>query len=183
MKRYILWLSILGLFSFKGFAQVDNIFSSVPVVNGKVVFQQFIHADPNLSDDQKYAILSQWGKDHFPSGASLLSIRFDEKNKSLTVNAKTNLSLPQNKANASKVAMTYRFDASIANMGCMLVIRDISYQLPNGDPVKPAMAESVITDSAISSASGNDRDLNNAVRKSTLLFFNQLYSKLNQVFE
>ncbi|MDR1517959.1 MAG: hypothetical protein LBS52_07705 [Dysgonamonadaceae bacterium] len=182
MKRYILLLGILALFSSKGFAQADNVFTTVPVVNGKVVFQQFIHAGTNLSDEQKYAVLSQWAKDNFPAGASLLSIRFDENNKSVTVNAKTNLSLPQNKS----TTMTYRFDTTIGNMGCMLVIRDISYQLGGGKPagfVKPTMAESVITDSTISSASANDKDTYNAVAKSTIAFCNQLYGKLNKVFE
>lgn len=187
MKKYFFLLGLAGFFCTAAFSQSgSNIFSSVPVTNGKVVFQQFIHASQNLQDDQKYAILSKWGKDNFSGNPSLLSLRFDEKTKSITVSAKTDLSLPANKANASKAAMTYRFDASISNMGCMLVIRDISYQLPSGNSSgfsKPMLAENVITDNAINSATDDAKDLNNAVKKSTLLFFNQLYGKLNSVFE
>ncbi|HMM15938.1 MAG TPA: hypothetical protein PKC47_00150, partial [Petrimonas sp.] len=43
----------------------QSVFTTVPVVNGKVVFQQFIHIDRELAADQRYALLYKWGKDNY----------------------------------------------------------------------------------------------------------------------
>ncbi len=64
------------------------------------------------------------------AGNPLLSgIRFDDKAKSITVGSKIELLLPQDSNGVrEKVVMNYRFDATITNAGCMLVVRDITYQ-------------------------------------------------------
>ena len=58
MKRI---LFIIGLiFSFLGtnaLSQNENVFTSVSEVNGKVVFQQFIHTPKGLNEDQSYSLL------------------------------------------------------------------------------------------------------------------------------
>lgn len=187
MKKYFIFFNLLVFISLKGYAQTnENIFTSVPVVNGKVVFQQFIHTEQGLSDDQKYAILNKWGKDNYTGSPTLQGIRFDEKAKSVTVSAKTDLSLDANSSNVGKMVMTYRFDATVSNAGCMLVIRDISYQpVKNANStgfVKPIPAEDTITDSAVNTSS-DSKELNSALRKSTLAFFNGLYGKLSGAFE
>ena len=53
--------------------KAQSVFTTVPVVNGKVVFQQFIHIDQEFSNDQRYALLYKWGKVYYR--ASVLMIR------------------------------------------------------------------------------------------------------------
>ena len=80
MKRILFILSIV--FTFYGVnaqtQQKENVFSSVPEVNGKVVFQQFIHTE-GLIEEQSYALLYKWGKDNYAGNPLLSGIRFTEK--------------------------------------------------------------------------------------------------------
>ena len=59
----------------------------------------------------------------------LSGIRFNEKKKSITVSSKVELLLPENSdGDRLKKMMNYRFDASITSAGCVLIIRDVTYQ-------------------------------------------------------
>jgi hypothetical protein len=60
-------------------------------MNGRVVFQQFIPADNSLSADQKYSLLTKWAKDNYSGNRMVSGIRFNEKERSVTVSAKTEL--------------------------------------------------------------------------------------------
>jgi len=186
MKKYYLTLSLLiiSLFSIEG--QIDAGFTSVPVVNGKVVFEQFIIADQGLTSDQKYALLQKWSKEKFTGSPLLSGIRFDDKARTVTVSSKAELLLPANKAGIrEKVMMNYRFDASIANAGCMLVVRDITYQSVQKDGAsffpKVFTAEQTVTDQAVNTA-GTEGEWRNNARTETLKFLNNLYSELTAVF-
>jgi len=186
MKKYYLTLSLLiiSLFSIEG--QIDAGFTSVPVVNGKVVFEQFILADQGLTADQKYALLQKWSKGKFTGSPLLSGIRFDDKARTVTVSSKAELLLPANKAGVrEKVMMNYRFDASIANAGCMLVVRDITYQSVQKDGAsffpKVFTAEQTVTDQAVNAA-GTEGEWRNNTRTETLKFLNNLYSELSAVF-
>ena len=180
MKKYILILSFLlaGLISLK--AQSDNVFTTVPVMNGKVVFQEFIHTDQNLSPEQKYAILYKWGKDKYAGNPLLSGIRFDDKGRAITVSTKANLA-----AGNENILMNYRFDASLSNAGCMLTIRDITYnsEKRNGDSIFPTAytAEQMITDQTVNS--GDDKELRSATRKATLEYLNELHSQIKGLFQ
>jgi hypothetical protein len=186
MKKYILILSLLivSLFSMEG--QTDARFSTVPVVNGKVVFEQFILADQGQTADQKYALLQKWGKNTFTGNPLLSGIRFDDKARTVTVSSKAELKLPANKAGVSeKIMMNYRFDASVTHAGCMLVVRDITYQTEQtgGSSFFPKVytAEQMITDQAVSAAS-EESELRNNTRKETITFLNNLYAQLAVLF-
>ncbi|MBK5195915.1 MAG: hypothetical protein JJE08_07815, partial [Proteiniphilum sp.] len=85
MKKYILTLSILVISLFTVDGQIDTGFTTVPLVNGKVVFEQFILADQGVLADQKYALLQKWGKERFTGNPLLSGIRFDDKSRSVTV--------------------------------------------------------------------------------------------------
>ena len=185
MKKF---LFIIGfIFSFlvsNSQTQMENVFTSVPEVNGKVVFQQFVHTHQGLNEDQSYAILYKWGKDNYASNPLLSGIRFNEKDHSVTVSSKVELLLPENiQGVREKMLMNYRFDANITNAGCILKIRDVTYQTvrEKGKSFFPktSSAEEMITDNAINSIS-NDKELKENLRKSTLYFLNELYNDLKK---
>ena len=184
MKRilFIIGLVFISIIGVNAQSQNENVFSSVPEVNGKVVFQQFIHTTQGLSEDQSYALLYKWGKDNYAGNPLLSGIRFNEKEKSISVSSKVELLLPANKDGVrQKSMMNYRFDATITNAGCVLIIRDVTYQnvQESGKSFFPktSSAEEMITDSAITSNS-NDKEFKENLRKSTLYFLNELYNDL-----
>ena len=183
MKRVLLIIGLVFtvLFGANAQTQDENVFSSVPEVNGKVVFQQFIHTHQGLSEDQIYSLLYKWGKDNYAGNPLLSGIRFNEKDKSITVSSKVELLLPENSdGERLKKMMNYRFDASITNAGCVLIIRDITYQDNEKSKSffpKLSSAEDMITDSAINSNS-SDKELKTNLRKGTLFFLNELYNDL-----
>ena len=187
MKKFILSAAIMASMLFQ--AKAQSVFTSVPVVNGKVVFQEFIHVKQELSTDQRYALLYKWGKDNYAGNPLLSGIRFDEKAKSITVSSKVELLLPQNTNGVrEKMLMNYRFDATITNAGCMLVVRDITYQNDQvkGSSIFPKAytAEEMITSGAISaSSSAADKELRTNTQKSTLFYLNELYNDLSKIFE
>ena len=186
MKRILLIVGLVFTVIIGANAQTqdENVFSTVPEVNGKVVFQQFIHTHQGLSEDQSYSLLYKWGKDNYAGNPLLSGIRFNEKEKSITVSSKVELLLPQNSdGERLKKMMNYRFDASITNAGCVLIIRDATYQDSDKNKSffpKLSSAEEMITDSAINSNS-KDKELKENLRKGTLYFLNELYNDLKNV--
>ena len=189
MKKYIFILGLL-VFSILGVnAQIrtESAFTSVTVVNGKVTFEQFIRTGQTLSADQKYDLLYKWGKNNYTGDPLLSGIRFNDRDRSITVSSKVNLLLPVNeKGIQEKMFMHYRFDVSVTNAGCMLVIRDITYQSAQESEKtffpKIYAAEEMITDAAISSASDADREFKKNTQRATLSFFDDLYNDLKNVF-
>ena len=180
MKKYILIVSLfmMGLSRMEG--QVDGGFNTVPVVNGKVVFEQFILTDQGLSANQKYATLQKWVKDKYAGSPLVSSMRFDDKNQSVTVSAKTELTgVPGN------TVMNYRFDLSVANAGCVLLVRDITYQSApkQGTSSFPRTitAEQTITDQAVG-APGEEGQIRSSTRKATLSFLNSLNKEVSALF-
>lgn len=182
MKKTLFILNfifLVGLVSAQ--AQKETVFTNVPEVNGKVTFQQFIHTH-GLNEDQSYALLYKWGKDNYAGNPLLSGIRFNEKERSLTVSSKVELVLPENKEGTrEKMMMNYRFDANITNAGCVLYIRDITYQdaKEKGKNFFPKLqaAESMITDKAVNTTS-SEQELKSNLKKSTLYFLNELYNEL-----
>ncbi|MDD4009439.1 MAG: DUF4468 domain-containing protein [Fermentimonas sp.] len=186
MKKYIITISLLiaGLFNIEG--QIDAGFTTVPLVNGKVVFDHFIITDQSLTTNQNYDVLQKWVKGKYSDSPLLSGIRFDDKARSVTVSSKAELLLPANSDGVrEKMIMNYRFDATITNAGCMLVVRDITYQnaQKNGSSFFPKVytAEQTITNQAVNTAS-EESELRNNIRKGTLVFLNSLYSEISGVF-
>ncbi len=179
MKRYIITFSlfICTLLAAKG--QVDNAFTAVTVVNGKVLFEQFIPVSQNLSADQKYSLLQNWARKTYAGNPLLAGIRYDEKARTVTVSNRTEFERPE------KMVMSYRFDVSVNNAGCMLVIRDISYQTAKGDAdsffPKVYTAEQTITDQSLNIA-GDEGEWRKEIRNETLKTLNILLAELTTIF-
>lgn len=187
MRKYICAVIILlaSMISVNAQRNSGPVFTNVPVQNGRVVFQQFIHVDKNLTADEKYALLQKWGRDNFSGNSQVTGMRFDDKGQNLTVSAKTDLTLPAKSNGArEKTTMNYRFDVSVVNAGCRIIIRDITYLQGNGDSFFPksTSAEEIISDPAISEASGANREQRMNTQKATLAFFNDLFYSLNDVY-
>ncbi len=175
----LLLLTTFGLTNLNG--QTDAAFGSVPVVNGKVIFQQFIPNADGVNAQQQYAKLQKWGRERFQGNPLLSAIRFDDKARSMTISTGETLPLP---GADGKVTLRYRFDISAANAGAMLMIRDISFQseLPGSGSVVPKTysAEQMITDQAINGADG-DKEFRTRVRQATLNYLNGLHAELSSL--
>ncbi|MBP7180452.1 MAG: DUF4468 domain-containing protein [Dysgonomonadaceae bacterium] len=188
MRKNILTVSIMFLLSFYLSAQQssNSIFANIPVMSGRVVFQQFIPADNSLSADQKYSLLTKWAKDNYSGNRMVSGIRFNEKERNVTVSAKTELVLPKStKEGESKLMMNYRFDVSVTNGGLILTIRDITFQkiasTNNQSTSKVYLAEETITDASIAASDG-EKEFRISTRNETLTFVNSLYDNLFQFF-
>ena len=188
MRKNILIVSIMLLLSFYLSAQQssNSIFANVPVMSGRVVFQQFIPADNSLSADQKYSLLTKWAKDNYSGNRMVSGIRFNEKERNVTVSAKTELVLPKStKEGESKLMMNYRFDVAVTNGGLILTVRDITFQkiasTNNQSTSKVYSAEETITDASIA-ASDEEKEFRISTRNETLAFVNSLYDTLFQFF-
>lgn len=186
MKKTIFTISILFAISINIIGQNVVGFNSVPVVNGKVIFEQFVVINSKQSAEQDYAQLQKWVKSKYNESPLLSSIRFDDKSNLITVSAGTNLALPANNSGVKdEMTMNYRFDVSITGAGCMLVIRDITYQSTKKDEdsffPKKLTAEQTITDQSVT-MTGTEGELRTKLRKASLDFFNGLYSELNSLF-
>ncbi|MCE5205679.1 MAG: DUF4468 domain-containing protein [Porphyromonadaceae bacterium] len=184
MKKYMLTLIILvaGLFHING--QTDVGFTNVPVINGKVVFEQFIPADPVGSAGPRYTKLQDWTKKSFAGSPLLSGIRYDDKSQTVTVSSRIKLNLPVTKSGVQEnMIMSYRFDATVTNAGCVLVVRDITYQTVRTDAgsffPKTYSAEETITDQA-AALKNEERELRNNLRKETLRVLNKLYADLSE---
>jgi hypothetical protein len=173
----LLLLTSLGFTRLNG--QTDAAFGTVPVVNGKVVFQQFIPNADGVDAVQQYAKLQKWGRTRFQGNPLLSAIRFDDKVRSVTISAGETLPLP---AADGKVTLRYRFDISVTNAGSMLMIRDITFQSesPSSGSVVPKTysAEQLITDQAIKSVE-REKEFRTRIRQATLNYLNGLHTELS----
>lgn len=190
MKKYIVTTILILIIGFQLKAQnrTEQVFTSVPVTNGKVVFRQFIYTGSELSLKQKYDLLCQWAKNNYTKDPYLISLRFNNENLSITVSSKVEFILPENKGEKNtKMLMSYRFDASVTNAGCMFVVRDIYYEQSNtkgnSSSIETYPAEEMITDSVIASSTGKQKELKSALQQQTLTFLNELYNNLSGIFK
>ncbi len=180
MKRQLITFSLFICTLLVAKGQIDHTFTTVPVANGKVLFEQFIPVSQNLTADQKYQLLQNWAKKSFAGNPLLAGIRYDEKARTITVSNRTGFERPE------KMVMSYRFDLSVNNAGCMLVIRDISYQVAqqNSSSFFPKVytAEQTITEQSLN-AVGAEGEWRKEIRSETLKTLNNLLTELNAIFK
>ncbi len=175
MRKLFIAISMLTVMLFSLNAQNDVAFNTVPVVNGKVVFEQFILTEAGVTSQQGYEKLQKWVRDKYKGSQMVSGIRFDDKGYIITVSAKADMS--------NLTTMSYRLDASVTDAGCMIVVRDITYQSKNGDSFFPKVvtAEQTITDQSVN-VGGDEGKYREGVKSSTLSFLNKLYSEINSLF-
>ena len=176
MRKYLLTFFFMTVMLLNINGQSEVIFNSVPIVNSKVVFEHFILTDNDLTAEDAYARLQKWVRDKFRGNQSVTGIRFDDKGHFITVSAKTDVN--------ESTTMNYRIDTSITSPGCMIIIRDITYQTKNDDSSffpKMISAEQTITDQAINS--GADKQFRTDVRRSTLSFVNEVYTEIKSLYQ
>ena len=117
MRKLLITFSLFLLVLLAARGQSNNAFTTVTVVNGKVVFEQFIPIIPSeksMSTDQRYIQLQNWAKKTFAGNPLLGGIRYDEKARTVTVSNRSEIGRPE------KMVMSYRFDVSVNNERCIL---------------------------------------------------------------
>lgn len=176
MRKIILTISLFTVILLSVNGQSNIAFNSVPVVNGKVVFEYFILTDDGVTSEQGYAKLQKWVRNKYKGNQMVSGIRFDDKGYLVTVSAKTNFD--------NHTTMSYRLDTSATGAGYMIVVRDITYQSKSNDSSffpKVVTAEQTITDQAVHSGGDDDKKYREGVRKATLSFFNEIYTEINSL--
>lgn len=163
----------------------DPGFSSVTLVNGKVVFEQFIIIEKGVAVAESYAKLKSWAEKRYIKNPLLSGIRFNEKSEAVTISVGANLKPNLSGQTAEEILMNYRIDISITGAGCLLIIRDITYQGKKIEDEsffpKIYTAEESITDPVMLRA-GEKRPLIESVRKLSIEHFNEIYSDLKALF-
>ena len=176
MRKIFLTISLFTVILFSVNGQSDVAFNSVPVVNGKVVFEYFILTEAGVTPEQGYSKLQKWVRDKYRGSQMVSGIRFDEKGHFITVSAKTNFD--------NLTTMNYRLDTSVTGAGCMIVVRDITYQSKGNDSSffpNVVTAEQTITDQAVNSG-GDEKKYREGVRTATLSFLNEIYSEIKSLY-
>lgn len=177
MRKFILTISLFTVVLINLNGQIDVAFNTVPVVNNKVVFEYFILTDTGVTPEQGYAKLQKWVRDKYRGNQMVSGIRFDDKGHFVTVSAKNSFD--------NLTTMNYRLDASVTAAGCLIVIRDITYQSKADDSSffpKVVTAEQTITDQAVNSGGDDEKKYRGGIRSATLSFLNEIYSEINSLY-
>lgn len=181
MNRLIL-LNICTLFSLIGFAQITRqgqIFTTIPVVDNKVVFIREVPQKKGLSSEASYNIIRDWAKNNYGRDPFISSIRYDAKNLEIIAKSKVELLLPSNSNGVrEKMIMRYRINVFIFQNKCVMEVTEISYLYENtkynsSTLPKVIRAETFISDNAVG-IQDELRELRINTRKSTLYFLNEL---------
>lgn len=181
MNRLIL-LNICTLFSLIGFAQITRqgqIFTTIPVVDNKVVFIREVPQKKGLSSEASYNTIRDWAKNNYGRDPFISSIRYDAKNLEIIAKSKVELLLPSNSNGVrEKMIMRYRINVFIFQNKCVMEVTEISYLYENtkynsSTLPKVIRAETFISDNAVG-IHDELRELRINTRKSTLYFLNEL---------
>lgn len=179
MKKILFIASLVLCTVFSVHAQVDNPFTSVPIVNGKIVFNQLIPTEQG-SEEAIYSVSEKWVKANYAPGANVTGLRFNAKEKSISVGTRPKINYQLN-GEKNAIGISYRLDIKTSIAGVFVVIRDINYFDDTASDsevgTKPVAAEMLIAPNAISKdAAAKPR--RQAIQKSTLQHLNSVYSSL-----
>lgn len=160
--------------------------TSVPLVQGKIVFLKEIPSKKGISAEDNYNILKDWAKENYGKDPFISSVRYDAKNNEIIAKSRIELLLPANsKGVREKMIMRYRINGFLFEDKCVLEITDITYMYQNtkGDKTLPKVirGEDFITDDALRT-SDHLEELRQNTRKSTLYFLNELTKEFESKF-
>ena len=190
MNKYLLFTLSL-FFSYPILAQQivrdGGMFTTVSVVDGKVVFLKEIQTNRKFSEKASYQRMVDWAKETYGRDPFISSIRYDSKKNEFIAKSKVELLLPPNSdGKREKMIMRYRINGFLVDSKCVLEITDISYLYENTkynnlDLPKVIRAEAFITDKEVATQNGLG-EIKANTRKSTIYFVNELTSGFEKFF-
>lgn len=182
MKRIFLTLC-LGLSLMAGWAQVEAKYAagSVPVVNGRVMFQETIAT--TMSPDAAYAKISAWAKERFEKPNVIISkfISDDARNRQLSLTAEEYMVFVNRFFVLDRTRINYWMELQCADNGVTVKLTRINYwyEEEREGGIKFS-AEDMITDENAFNKKGKLLKDQGKFRRKTIDFFEDCVYQISQ---
>ena len=182
MKRILLTLC-LGLSLMAGWAQVEAKYAagSVPVVNGRVMFQETIPT--TLSADASYKKISTWAKERFNKPNVIISkfITNDARNSQLSLTAEEYLVFTNRFFVLDRTRINYWLELQCADNSTTVKLTRINYWYEEErDGGLKFSAEEMITDENAFNKKGKLLKDQGKFRRKTIDFFEECVEQISQ---
>lgn len=182
MKRILLTLC-LGLSLMAGWAQVEAKYAagSVPVVNGRVMFQETIPT--TLSADASYKKISTWAKERFNKPNVIISkfITKDARNSQLSLTAEEYLVFTNRFFVLDRTRINYWLELQCADNSTTVKLTRINYWYEEErDGGLKFSAEEMITDENAFNKKGKLLKDQGKFRRKTIDFFEECVEQISQ---
>lgn len=182
MKRIYLTLC-LGMSLVAGWAQAEAKYAagSVPVVNGRVMFQDTIST--TLSADAAYAKISAWSKERFSKPNVIISkfISDDARNHQLSLTAEEYLVFVNKFFVLDRTRINYWIEIQCADNNTILKLTRINYWYEEErDGGIKFSAEEMITDDKAFNKKGKMYKDQGKFRRKTIDFFEDCVEQISQ---
>lgn len=182
MKRILLTLC-LGLSLMAGWAQVEAKYAagSVPVVNGRVMFQETIPT--TLSADASYKKISTWAKERFNKPNVIISkfITNDARNNQLSLTAEEYLVFTNRFFVLDRTRINYWLELQCADNSTTVKLTRINYWYEEErDGGLKFSAEEMITDENAFNKKGKLLKDQGKFRRKTIDFFEECVEQISQ---
>ena len=182
MKRILLTLC-LGMSLMAGWAQVEAKYAagSVPVVNGRVMFQETIPT--TLSADASYKKISTWAKERFNKPNVIISkfITNDARNSQLSLTAEEYLVFTNRFFVLDRTRINYWLELQCADNSTTVKLTRINYWYEEErDGGLKFSAEEMITDENAFNKKGKLLKDQGKFRRKTIDFFEECVEQISQ---
>ena len=182
MKRILLTLC-LGMSLMAGWAQVEAKYAagSVPVVNGRVMFQETIPT--TLSADASYKKISTWAKERFNKPNVIISkfITNDARNSQLSLTAEEYLVFTNRFFVLDRTRINYWLELQCADNSTTVKLTRINYWYEEErDGGIKFSAEEMITDENAFNKKGKLLKDQGKFRRKTIDFFEECVEQISQ---
>ena len=182
MKRILLTLC-LGMSLMAGWAQVEAKYAagSVPVVNGRVMFQETIPT--TLSADASYKKISTWAKERFNKPNVIISkfITKDARNSQLSLTAEEYLVFTNRFFVLDRTRINYWLELQCADNSTTVKLTRINYWYEEErDGGIKFSAEEMITDEKAFNKKGKLLKDQGKFRRKTIDFFEECVEQISQ---
>ena len=183
MKRILLTLC-LGMSLMAGWAQVEAKYAagSVPVVNGRVMFQETIPT--TLSADASYKKISTWAKERFNKPNVIISkfITKDARNSQLSLTAEEYLVFTNRFFVLDRTRINYWLELQCADNSTTVKLTRINYWYEEErDGGIKFSAEEMITDENAFNKKGKLLKDQGKFRRKTIDFFEECVEQISQL--